>query len=292
MTTRRSFIQQSSLLAFSTLIPFSANKSYQMGYSAITWSGNDEQAIMDIASLGFKGIQLRANSFPVYKDDPSVLKAKLDAAKLKLVMFSSGNVEIDPAKEMATIEQHVNHAKFVKALGGTSIQLTNSLRKKGVLPTEAELVRLAQVMNEIGKRTKEIGIQTTYHNHMNQFGETPEEVETLVKNMNPAYAKLLLDVAHYFQGGGNPAEAVLKYKDVIHAFYVPEFRLYQDMVPGRVYDFVWLKAEATGSFQLACNQLCGQGHYKMFGKLSVVPELDYETWAKSKTPPPVTMTGR
>jgi inosose dehydratase len=222
MTTRRSFIQQSSLLAFSTLIPFSANKSYQMGYSAITWSGNDEQAITDIASLGFKGIQLRANSFPVYKDDPSVLKAKLDAAKLKLVMFSSGNVEIDPAKEMATIEQHVNHAKFVKALGGTSIQLTNSLRKKGVLPTEAELVRLAQVMNEIGKRTKEIGIQTTYHNHMNQFGETPEEVETLVKNMNPAYAKLLLDVAHYFQGGGNPAEAVLRYKNIIHAFHIKD----------------------------------------------------------------------
>lgn len=90
------------------------------------------------------------------------------------------------------------------------------------MPTEAELVRLAQVMNEIGKRTKEIGIQTTYHNHMNQFGETPEEVETLVKNMNPAYAKLLLDVAHYFQGGGNPAEAVLKYKDVIHAFHIKD----------------------------------------------------------------------
>ena len=91
---------------------------------------------------------------------------------------------------------------------------------------------------------------------------------------------------------GRPVRLYLGSKDVIHAFYVPEFRLYQDMVPGRVYDFVWLKAEATGNFQLACNQLCGQGHYKMFGKLSVVPELDYETWAKGKTPPPVTMTGR
>ena len=91
---------------------------------------------------------------------------------------------------------------------------------------------------------------------------------------------------------GRPVRLYLGSKDVIHAFYVPEFRLYQDMVPGRVYDFVWLKAEATGNFQLACNQLCGQGHYKMFGKLSVVPELDYEAWAKSKTPPPLTMMGR
>ena len=83
-----------------------------------------------------------------------------------------------------------------------------------------------------------------------------------------------------------PVRLYLGSKDVIHAFYVPEFRLYQDMVPGRVYDFVWLKAEATGNFQLACNQLCGQGHYKMFGKLSVVEEADYQTWVKSKTPVP------
>jgi inosose dehydratase len=222
MTTRRSFIQQSSFLALAATLPFSASKRYKMGYSAITWNGKDEQAIIDIADLGFKGIQLRANSYPVYKDNPAVLKEKIDAAKLNLVMFSSGNVEIDPAKEAATIEQHVNHAKFVKALGGTSIQLTNSLRKKGELPTEAQLIRLAEVMNEIGKRTKEIGIQTTYHNHMNQFGETPEEVDILVKHMNPSYARLLLDVAHYFQGGGNPAEAVLKYKDVIHSFHIKD----------------------------------------------------------------------
>jgi len=222
MTTRRSFIQQSSLLALAATLPFYAPKRFKMGYSAITWNGKDEQAIIDIADLGFKGIQLRDNSYPVYKDNPAVLKEKIDAAKLNLVMFSSGNVEIDPEKETATIEQHVNHAKFVKALGGTSIQLTNSLRKKGELPTEAQLIRLAEVMNEIGKRTKEIGIQTTYHNHMNQFGETPEEVDILVKHMNPAYARLLLDVAHYFQGGGNPAEAVLKYKDVIHSFHIKD----------------------------------------------------------------------
>ena len=83
-----------------------------------------------------------------------------------------------------------------------------------------------------------------------------------------------------------PVRLYLSSKDVIHAFYVPEFRLYQDMVPGRVYDFVWLKAEATGNFQLACNQLCGQGHYKMFGKLAVVGESDYQAWAKSKAPAP------
>ncbi|NBQ64222.1 MAG: cytochrome c oxidase subunit II [Verrucomicrobia bacterium] len=81
-----------------------------------------------------------------------------------------------------------------------------------------------------------------------------------------------------------PVQLHLSSKDVIHAFYVPEFRLYQDMVPGRVYDFVWFKADSVGSFQLACNQLCGQGHYKMFGKLAVVSDSEYEAWAKGKAP--------
>jgi inosose dehydratase len=224
MTSRREFLA----LTLATTLPISsllaAQKSYSLGYSSITWSGQDEQAIKDIASLGFKGIQLRANTFSKYGENPAALKALIDQSGLQLCMFSSGNVEIDPAKVDASIAQHVKHANFVKALGGTSIQLTNSLRKKGVKPEEKDLIRLAEVMNEIGAKTKEIGIQATYHNHMDQFGETPEEVELLVQHMDPSKIKLLLDVAHYFQGGGNPAEAVLKYKKVLHSLHVKDVR--------------------------------------------------------------------
>ena len=224
MTSRREFLA----LTLATTLPisslFAANKSYSLGYSSITWSGQDEQAIKDIASLGFKGIQLRANTFSKYGENPAALKALIDQSGLQLCMFSSGNVEIDPAKVDASIAQHVKHANFVKALGGTSIQLTNSLRKKGVKPEVKDLIRLAEVMNEIGAKTKEIGIQATYHNHMDQFGETPEEVELLVQHMDPSKIKLLLDVAHYFQGGGNPAEAVLKYKKVLHSLHVKDVR--------------------------------------------------------------------
>jgi inosose dehydratase len=224
MTSRREFLA----LTLATTLPisslFAAQKSYSLGYSSITWSGQDEQAIKDIASLGFKGIQLRANTFSKYGENPSALKALIVQSGLQLCMFSSGNVEIDPAKVDASIAQHVKHATFVKALGGTSIQLTNSLRKKGVKPEEKDLIRLAEVMNEIGAKTKEIGIQATYHNHMDQFGETPEEVELLVQHMDPSKIKLLLDVAHYFQGGGNPADAVLKYKKVLHSLHVKDVR--------------------------------------------------------------------
>jgi inosose dehydratase len=162
MMNRRLFLTQSSLFALAASLPsFTFRPKFNLGYSAITWGGKDMLAIEQIASLGFKGIQLRANTYAPYKDKPEELKAALDKAGLKLVMFSSGNVEVDPAKVEASIQQHVNHAKFVKSLGGNAIQLTNSLRKKGQIPTEEELIRLAEVMNEIGAKTMELGVQST-----------------------------------------------------------------------------------------------------------------------------------
>ncbi len=194
----------------------------KIAYSSITWGGNDAQAIADLAALGYHGIQIRANTFGPYRAKPAELKALLEQHHLTLAMFSSGNVEIDPAKEQSTIDMHVAHASFVKALGGSAIQLTNSARPKDRLPTTEELKRLATVMNEIGKQTADLGVQSTYHNHMHQLGETPEEVDVIVQAMDPKYVKLELDIAHYKQGGGQPEKAVKQYKDIIYALHLKD----------------------------------------------------------------------
>lgn len=226
---RRQFLTTAGLSALALtasahgLFVGSGKKSgLKIAYSAITWGGNDAKAITDLAGLGYHGIQLRANTFGPYRTKPSELKALLDQHKLTLAMFSSGNVEIDPAREQSTIDQHVAHASFVKALGGSSIQLTNSARPKDRLPTTDELKRLAAVMNEIGRQTADMGIQAAYHNHMHQLGETPEEVDVIVQAMNPTYCKLLLDIAHYKQGGGQPEQAVKQYKDLLYALHLKD----------------------------------------------------------------------
>ena len=264
MLSRRRFLAQNSLLALAAFLPTAKSKSFRMGYSAITWGGKDELAIEELSGLGFKGIQLRANTYAKYKDNPAEIKALLDSKGMSLVMFSSGNVEIDPAKKEANAAMHLNHARFVKALGGTSIQLTNSLRKNNIPPTADELARLAVAMNEIGALTKEIGIQATYHNHMNQYGETPEEVDALVMAMNPAYVRLLLDVAHYHQGGGNPAEAVLKYQKVLHSLHIKDVEcpIKGDSNP-KSYKFVEL----------------GQGNVDLLGVFAALDKIKFSGWA-------------
>lgn len=225
---RRNFLQKSALAAAATYASSSwleaaiKKGDIKIGYSAITWGGKDEQAMADLAGLGFKGIQLRANTFGPYRNKVSELKDALAQNKLTLCMFSSGNVEIDPARFESTVDTHVAHASFVKALGGNAIQLTNSLRPKDRAPSVEELKKLAQVMNEIGKQTADLGVQAVYHNHMNQLGETPEEVDVIVQAMDPRHTKLLLDIAHYKQGGGEPHEAIVKYKGILHSLHLKD----------------------------------------------------------------------
>jgi len=188
-----------------------APSKIHFGYAAITWDGNDQQAIEDIASLGFHGIQLRAN---VIKEFGSAgeLRDLLEKHQLKMVALSSGGVRIDPAVEAEEIAKHTTNAKFVHDLGGLYLQVTDE-RPKDRAVTAADYSRLGRLITEIGKRTADLGVALGYHNHMGSLGERPEEVDQILQATDPRYAKLELDVAHYLQGGGDPARAIERYGD-------------------------------------------------------------------------------
>ena len=66
-------------------------------------------------------------------------------------------------------------------------------------------------------------------------------------------------------------------RDVLHSFFVPVLRVKQDAVPGRDIRF-WFEATETGEFEIACAELCGLGHYRMRGFLTVEDEAAFEDW--------------
>jgi cytochrome c oxidase subunit 2 len=76
---------------------------------------------------------------------------------------------------------------------------------------------------------------------------------------------------------GRPVVATLTAEDVIHSFFVPEFRIKQDAVPGMRIP-VWFQATRTGRFELGCAELCGLGHYKMRAFVTVHTEDDFGRW--------------
>lgn len=81
---------------------------------------------------------------------------------------------------------------------------------------------------------------------------------------------------------GRPVHILLNSRDVIHSFYVPAFRLYQDAVPGRTISWVWFQVEKPGNFELACSQLCGIGHFNMKAPIRVVTQEEYDKWYADK----------
>ena len=84
---------------------------------------------------------------------------------------------------------------------------------------------------------------------------------------------------------GRPVVATLRSKDVIHSFFLPEFRVKQDAVPGMT-SRIWFDATRTGQWEIACAELCGLGHYRMKGSVTVETPEEFEKWLASQAPAP------
>jgi cytochrome c oxidase subunit II len=79
---------------------------------------------------------------------------------------------------------------------------------------------------------------------------------------------------------GEPVVLTMTSQDVIHSFFVPAFRLKQDVLPGR-YTRLWFTATQLGEFPLFCSEYCGSEHSRMIGRVVVMTPADYGRWLAS-----------
>src|SRR5688572_26883223 len=194
----------------------------RFGYAAITWGGDDVQAIKDVGEVGFRGIQLRSPILKEFGDKPKALADLLKQYNLRFVALSGGGPRGNAYNDAEEIATQVKHASFMREAGGLYLQMTDSARPKDRKPDSKDFKTLGRLLTEIGKRTTDLGIPMAYHNHMRSLGEAPAEVDALMDAADPRYVKLLLDVAHYVQGGGDPARAIRKYRDRILFLHIKD----------------------------------------------------------------------
>lgn len=76
---------------------------------------------------------------------------------------------------------------------------------------------------------------------------------------------------------GRPVRLKMISQDVIHSFFVPAFRVKQDVLPGR-YTSLWFKPTRVGEYHLFCAEYCGTNHARMGGTVYVMEPADYERW--------------
>jgi cytochrome c oxidase subunit 2 len=76
---------------------------------------------------------------------------------------------------------------------------------------------------------------------------------------------------------GQPFKLLLTSEDVIHSFFVPDFRVHMDVLPGR-YTSVWFEPTRPGTYHLFCSQYCGTNHSGMVGTVHVLEPFEYRQW--------------
>jgi len=74
-----------------------------------------------------------------------------------------------------------------------------------------------------------------------------------------------------------PVRLLMTSRDVIHSFYVPDFRIKQDVLPGR-YTETWFEATKPGRYQILCAEYCGTWHSQMWGEIVVMPGPEFDAW--------------
>jgi cytochrome c oxidase subunit 2 len=83
---------------------------------------------------------------------------------------------------------------------------------------------------------------------------------------------------------------IMTSQDVIHSFFVPEFRMKQDVLPGR-YTVAWFRATKPGTYHLFCTQYCGTQHSSMIGSVVVMEPAEYEAWMSGGSTGPLSASG-
>jgi inosose dehydratase len=227
MVTRRQFLTGLSatyvVSGFSRTTDAADALPIKYGYAAITWGADIVKAMVDISAVGFRAIQLRGEAFAQFGDKPKALRELLDKHRLTFAVLSSGNLSIDPAREQEMLTLHTQHAQFVKDAGGLYLQVIDE-RPKGRDVVPDDYRRLGRLMTELGKRTGNLGVPLVYHHHMNSTGEKPHEVAAVLDAADKRHVRLLFDVAHYQQGGGDPVPAIRTYRDWIEVVHLKDVR--------------------------------------------------------------------
>jgi cytochrome c oxidase subunit 2 len=118
-----------------------------------------------------------------------------------------------------------------------------------------------------------------------QFGRTDPKLITSTNNIgidrtDPVAKDDVVSVGVMHVPVGKPVRVRLRSKDVIHSFFLPNFRVKQDAVPGMGIE-VWFTPTKPGQYEIACAELCGLGHYRMKAALTVdESEAKYNEWLK------------
>ncbi len=189
----------------------------------------EESDVEMIHRLGLPGIEPYRSMGMKWVENPRELKRVLDADDVRLITCSNGGPGqstefIDPAARQQTIDDHLAFCRDFLSVFGCSWLKINMGRRRPEGTTPEQVKRIADTINELGRKTLELGIKIAPHPHIWGPIERPEEVRGLLDQTDPAIVWWIPDTAQLNLGGGEPLELMSDYYDRMAAVHWKDSR--------------------------------------------------------------------
>ena len=194
----------------------------KIGYTTVTWAvagGTDwmEQGMRDIAALGFRAFETFSNTAMDYDDPPGRFRALLDELNLHVACLDKiRSVYQDPTQTEAIIADHEEATRFLLDHGG-EILMTVPIGAPADAPrwTLEEFKIVASTLDEIGKRTLDMGATMALHPHWGTYVQSAEEIDLIMELTDPRYVFFAPDSGQIAKGDGDPVAIARKYAERI-----------------------------------------------------------------------------
>ena len=219
--TRRDVIRLLGLASLGAAPAFSAAK-LKIGHTGITWGNDSEQAIKDIAGLGFYGFETFGNVLEAWEAKGG-LERILDAHKLPLISaYCSCNL-VEPAKRKEELEKMARWAALIQKCGGTvSVIGPNSIKREGY-DFKANRDNIIVSLNEVAKMLTDKGLVPVLHQHTGTCIETRDEVYAVLDAVDSHYLKFGPDVGQLAKGGSDPVQVVKDYLPLVRHMHLKDY---------------------------------------------------------------------
>ena len=194
------------------------NPDILFGSTSSIWSPQHDLvwAVKKISAMGLQGIEPYPNNIEQYRKNPLELKPIFEAANLTFIDVSNGvkgqsTNFVDPEQTPKTIKDHVAFARdFLQPLGCGHYKINMGSRPPGG-PSDDQLKRLADTLNEIGRQTIAMGIKTAPHPHIWGPLEREKDMRRAMELTDPKYVWMTADTGHLVLGGGDPVQIISDY---------------------------------------------------------------------------------
>lgn len=184
--------------------------------------------------------------------------------------MSCHGVSLAPGKPAdQSTDKFREDVKFMKALNGLFLQVTDG-GKPNVQYSTDDIKTLGASMTELGRIAKEFGLTLGYHPHFGMLGETRQGISKVMDATDPAYVKIIVDVAHLTLGGSDPAEVIRTYHHRLAFFHFKDLR--QD-----TYNAVQQNHDTGGRIRLRFCEI-GHGMLNFAPIMAAIRDVHFRGW--------------